>query len=101
LHISEDQGKLLKYDCFDFKILLDAFGVNWEKRDDLPSIIDGDVKFDLTLRPGIDDALEDGDESDEIKDPKKEEVQDEIEDESEGEEEEEEVEDDEDEEGKE
>lgn len=69
LAISEDVGKLIKADCTDYRLLLDVIGVDWEKRDDLPSLTMGEpVKFNNDLRPGMDDYDEDDEETDEIED---------------------------------
>ena len=55
LTISEEDGKLIKPDCTDFRILLDVVGVDWETRDDLPSLTGTLVPFNKELRPGMDD----------------------------------------------
>jgi len=64
LSISEQEGKLIKPDCTEFRIILDKAGVDWDKRTDvvLPSLLSGNpVEFDLELRPGLDD-IEDSEE---------------------------------------
>ena len=55
LMVSEEGGKIVKMDCKDFRILLDVVGVDWETKDILPSLLDEQVKFNLDLRPGLDD----------------------------------------------
>ena len=64
LRVAVDEGKLIKPDCVDFKILLDQVSFGWDEQGaSLPSLTQGDpIKFDLDLRPGID---EDGEEEDE------------------------------------
>jgi len=84
LHIHHEVGKSIKHDCEDFKILLDKVGVNWATSETLPDLIDGDVKFNLELRPSMQDIEEeegedgdvDGDDGKEVKDDKKEEKKD-------------------------
>lgn len=65
LHIHHEVGKSIKHDCEDFKIILDKVGVNWTTSDTLPDLIDGDVKFNLELRPSMQDVEEEGGEEDE------------------------------------
>lgn len=60
LHIHHEVGKSIKHDCEDFKIILDKVGVNWTTSDTLPDLIDGDVKFNLELRPSMQDVEEEG-----------------------------------------
>jgi len=57
LRISADEGKLIRPDCVEFKILLDQVSFDWDAEGaDLPSLTAGDpVKFDLDLRPGLDE----------------------------------------------
>lgn len=74
LSVSENEGRVIKPDCREFRIILDIVGVDWEKKDDLPCLSAGGVPFNLDLRPAIDD----GEEKDEM-DEKMEEVIDEIE----------------------
>lgn len=71
LHIGEEEGKIIKTDCDDFKIILDAVGVNWEERTDLPSIIDSKVEFNLELRPALDEE-NDGNDGNDDKEEKEE-----------------------------
>lgn len=62
LMVSEEDGKMVKPDCKDFRIILDILGVDWEKRDDLPSLTNTVVEFNKDLRPGMEDYDEnDGD----------------------------------------
>ena len=65
LHCHPDFEKTIKHDCEDFKLVLDKVGVDWTKRKDLPNLLIDEVKFNLDLRPGIDELTED-DEGDEI-----------------------------------
>lgn len=57
LKISEDAGKVINFDCQDFKILVDVLGYDWDSNPDkiLPNLIDDDVEFNLELRPGLED----------------------------------------------
>jgi len=67
LHVHEEEGKLIKTDCDDFRIVLDVIGVDWETRIDLPSLTESDVKFNLALRPGLDDEdKDDNDDTDDV-----------------------------------
>ena len=67
LHVAADLGKTVKHDCEDFKVILDKVGVDWfKKTEELPDLIDGDVKFNLELRPSLDMTDEDKEEADEI-----------------------------------
>jgi len=65
LHIHHEIGKTIKHDCEDFKIILDKVGVNWVNSKELPDLISGDVKFNLELRPSMEDVDKD-EEKDEI-----------------------------------
>ena len=38
LHVHEDGDKLVKHDCEDFNVLLDAAGLNWVSNKSLPDI---------------------------------------------------------------
>lgn len=52
--ISSD--KLNKPDIVDYKIIVDAVGANWlDEGAKLPNLLNTEVKFDLDLRPGLDD----------------------------------------------
>ena len=64
LRIGADEGKLIKPDCVDFKILLDKVSFGWDDEGaNLPSLTQGTpLEFDLELRPGIDEEDEEGDE---------------------------------------
>jgi hypothetical protein len=67
LRISVDEGKLIRPDCVEFKILLDKVSFDWDSEGAvLPSLTVGDpVEFDLDLRPGLDEDEEsDGDNND-------------------------------------
>jgi hypothetical protein len=63
LRVSADEGKLIKPDCVDFKIILDKVSFDWDGEGaSLPSLTAGDpIDFDLDLRPGIDDDNDDDD----------------------------------------
>jgi len=67
LRVSVDEGKLIKPDCVEFKIILDKVSFDWDEEGSvLPSLTIGDpVKFDLDLRPGIDDDNEEEKENEE------------------------------------
>lgn len=60
VEITPEEEKRNKKDCVGFKVLLDVCGVNWDREPDkLPNLLDDDVKFNLDLRPGLN---EDGEE---------------------------------------
>lgn len=62
LHIHPEGERVIKHDCEDWRVMLDALGVDWVKKGEaLPDLTRDDVKFNLELRPKIDD-LEDEDE---------------------------------------
>jgi len=53
-HVSDTVGKTVRHDLEDFKMIIDAVGVNWSSRDDLPSLLGEEkVKFNLDLRPAV------------------------------------------------
>lgn len=56
LSIGLEEGKLIKPDCSEYKIILDQVGFDWENPDvSLPSLTAGDpIPFDLDLRPSLD-----------------------------------------------
>lgn len=54
LTISEEDGKTIKPDCNDFRIILDVVGVDWEKSTSLPSLTSSPVLFKKELMPAID-----------------------------------------------
>ena len=60
LHIHHEVGKSIKHDCEDWRIILSKVGVEWWKKEDLPDLLNDDVKFDLNLRPSLKDIDEDG-----------------------------------------
>jgi len=65
LHVSPDHGKTVKHDCEDFRIFLDAFGVDWSlNADKLPDILDENVKFNLNLLPSLEQDHTDGENND-------------------------------------
>jgi len=56
LHISPDEGKTVKHDVRDFRLLVDVVGVDWMRENkSLPNLLNDTVKFNLDLRPGLDD----------------------------------------------
>lgn len=60
LEITPEEEKRNNKDCVGFKVLLDVSGVNWDREPDkLPNLLTDDVKFNLELRPGLN---EDGEE---------------------------------------
>ena len=61
LHITAEVGSVVKHDCEDFMLILDAAGVNWSNRTDLPSLLNSDVKFNLDLRPNMLEYCEEND----------------------------------------
>lgn len=62
LEVTPEEEKKNKYDCVGYKILFDAVGVNWDREPDkIPNLLNDDVKFNLELRPGLN---EDGEEPD-------------------------------------
>ena len=58
IKISPEVDKTNRPDCVGFKVLFDVLGVNWEKEseNDIPNLLLSDVKFNLDLRPGLDDV---------------------------------------------
>ena len=62
LHIHHEMSKSIKHDCEDFKIILDKVGVNWSDSDNLPDLINDDIKFKLELRPSLQDVDKEEDE---------------------------------------
>lgn len=62
-------------DCVGFKILYKALGVNWQRDDgrNIPNLLTGDLKFDLELRPGLEE-LEAGEEHGGPEDPGSDEI---------------------------
>jgi predicted metallopeptidase len=73
LHIHHEIGKSIKHDCEDFKIILDKVGVNWIDSQTLPDLLNEEVKFNLELRPSLEesDEIDDLDEEEESKSRKK------------------------------
>ena len=57
LRISVDEGKLLRPDAVEFKLILDKVSFDWDEEGSaLPSLTVGPlVEFDLSLRPGLED----------------------------------------------
>lgn len=75
LHVHVDLEKVVKHDIEDFAIILNKLGVCWQKKtDELPDLINDDVKLDLSLRPKIEEYDEEN--NDEIDDKKTEPPQD-------------------------
>jgi predicted metallopeptidase len=65
LHIHQEFGKMIKHDINDWKILVDKVGVSWINSENLPDLVNDDVKFNLDLRPSMQDIDdEDNDEED-------------------------------------
>jgi predicted metallopeptidase len=56
LHIHHDIGKTIKHDCEDWRIIIDKVGVCGYDSETLPDLINGEVKFNLDLRPSIEDS---------------------------------------------
>ena len=71
LCVGEEDGKIVKTDCREFRIILDILGVDWEKKEDLPSLTMNEIPFKKELRPAIEvdaeesDVVEDFDNEDE------------------------------------
>ena len=62
LEVTPEEEKRNKKDCVGFKVLIDVSGVNWDREPvKLPNLLTDDVKFNLDLRPGLN---EDGEEPD-------------------------------------
>lgn len=61
LCVGEEDGKVVKPDCREFRIILDIVGVDWEKKDNLPSLTMNLVPFKKELRPAIEVDAEEGD----------------------------------------
>lgn len=60
MEVTPEEEKRNKKDCVGFKVLIDVSGVNWDREPDkLPNLLTDDVKFNLDLRPGLN---EDGEE---------------------------------------
>lgn len=60
LSITPEEEKRNKQDCVGYKVFFDAMGVNWDREPDkIPNLLNDDVKFNLDLRPGLN---EDGEE---------------------------------------
>ena len=65
LSISVEEGKLIRPDCTEFRIILDQVGVDWDQRTDLPNLLaNAKVEFNLDLRPGLEDEDEDEEKED-------------------------------------
>lgn len=58
LHIHSEISKIIKHDLEDFVVLVDKVGVNWVNSENLPDLVNDDVKFNLALRPKIEEAEE-------------------------------------------
>ena len=64
LHIHPEGEKIVRHDCEDWRIMLgqESLGVDWFKKGEmLPDLTRDEVKFNLELRPKIDDLDEDED----------------------------------------
>jgi len=56
MHVHVDFEKTVKHDCEDFRMILDKFGVDWAKKGDkLPNLLSDEVKFDINLRPVVEE----------------------------------------------
>jgi hypothetical protein len=53
LHIPSDDKGVFDHDVKDFRIILDVFGLGWQRRTDLPDLLKTDVKFDENLIPSL------------------------------------------------
>lgn len=59
IHIDSEIGKTVKHDIEDFRIVVDAAGVDWFNDPNLPTLLTGDkVEFNLNLRPNVPDVDE-------------------------------------------
>ena len=68
MHVHPEGERTVKHDLEDFKIIIDALGVDWTKNDaDLPDLANDDVSFNLALLPSIDDEETEEDNIDEDK----------------------------------
>ena len=56
MHVHEEGDKLIKHDCEDFKLILDAAGLNWVDDPNLVNMLNNKIDFDLDLRPGLKDS---------------------------------------------
>jgi len=63
MHVHEEGDQLVKHDCEDFKMIIDAAGISWVDNANLPNMLTSDVEFDLELRPGLDDYKKDEEEA--------------------------------------
>jgi hypothetical protein len=63
LRVSVDEGKLLRPDAVEFKLILDKVSFDWDEEGSvLPALTVGPlVEFDMDLRPGIEDEDEEED----------------------------------------
>ena len=65
LHIASEEGKTIKHDVMDFRIIVDKVGVDWSSSNkSLPDLLKDDVKFNKDLIPSTVDALESQEEDD-------------------------------------
>ena len=58
LHIHSEISKTIPHDIMDFRIILDRIGVFGYDSETLPNLLLSDVKFNLSLRPSMEDAEE-------------------------------------------
>jgi len=71
LHIASEEGKTIKHDVQDFRIIVDKVGVNWAAPNkSLPNLLKDDVQFDKELIPSTVEALETQEAEDEEDDDK-------------------------------
>lgn len=65
LHIGDEDGKVVKHDCEDFRIMIDKLGVDWVNNPEkLPDLTNDEIVFDPKLMPGLDELLEEGESED-------------------------------------
>ena len=69
-HLHPEDDKLVKHDCQDFNIILDIVGINWVNSK-LPDLLAEKQKFNLNLRPNVQEDTIVDDEKDENDDDEK------------------------------
>jgi predicted metallopeptidase len=68
LHISMDEGKTVKHDLEDFRLVISVLGVDWtQNKEKLPSLFDSKIEFNLDLRPNVAEYEEENKEAKEDK----------------------------------
>ena len=59
LHISSEEGKTVKHDVIDFRIIVDKIGVDWSSPNkSLPNLLKDNVEFNKDLIPSTVEAIE-------------------------------------------